>query len=336
VVLFHAIEGNHVTELAGAMPAWLQTALEYGGLGVAVFFVLSGFVIAHTLRDQKMSLPGVGRFMLKRSVRLDPPYWGAILLTIGMSLLATRFVKSHAPEEFSAAQIISHIFYAQDILGFKNINPVFWTLCFEVQFYFLFALLLVFPRWIFVPVFAVSLLWPLGIGPTVHHGLFPTLWYGFLLGVLSYWAWKDTKLIPAFLVYAASIGVAALSKSDPFALTCVVVASVLLATGVVGKSGMWNWRWLQFLGAISYSLYLLHNPISGATFRVGYMMTGRSIMTEAIWWPISTAVCIAAAFGFWYFVETPCLNLARRFGRESIKPSSQRPEGSCVLPFGTK
>jgi peptidoglycan/LPS O-acetylase OafA/YrhL len=324
VVLFHAIEGKHITELAEAMPAWLRTALEHGGLGVAIFFVLSGFVIAHSLRDRKMSLPDVGHFMLKRSLRLDPPYWAAILLTIGMSLLATHFVKSHSPEEYSAPQILAHIFYLQDILGFSSINGVFWTLCYEVQFYLVFAFLLMFPRSIFIPAFAVSLLWPLGIGPIVHQGLFLTLWFGFLLGVLSYWAWKNTKLIPAFVVYAASIGASAISKSDPFALACVVTASILWAAGLAGKIGMLNWRWLQFLGTISYSLYLLHNPISGATFRVGYMMTGRSIITEAFWWPISIAVCITVASVFWYSIEIPCLNLARRFGRESNKPSSER------------
>jgi peptidoglycan/LPS O-acetylase OafA/YrhL len=319
VVLYHAIVSSHVAELAETMPGWLRTALEHGDLGVAIFFVLSGFVIAHSLRDQKMSPLGAGRFMLKRSVRLDPPYWVAIATAVAFSALATRLVRSHTPGDFSAAQIISHIFYAQDILGFRDINPIFWTLCLEVQFYLVFAILLMLPGWIFIPVFAVSLLWPLGVGPTVHHGLFPTLWFSFLLGVLSYWAWKNTTLVPAFLVYASLIGIAGILESDSFALTCVVAASALLVAGIAGKIAMWNWRWLQFLGTISYSLYLLHNPITGATFRVGYMMTGHSLVTEALWWPISIAACILAAFGLWYFVERPSLNLARRFSLGSTE-----------------
>ena len=43
-----------------------------------------------------------------------------------------------------------------------------------------------------------------------------------------------------------------------------------------------SWRWIQMLGAISYSLYLTHIPITGAAFRVGYMVTGRSPILEAV------------------------------------------------------
>lgn len=195
VVLFHGNEGGHITELFGAMPFWLQFMLRHGNLGVAVFFVLSGFVIAHSLRNQQMTPVRVGRFMLRRSIRLDPPYWVAIALTIGFSALATIFIKDRPSQEFSPSQIVAHVFYLQDILGFDEINSVFWTLCLEVQFYLVFSLLLMATTTVFPFVFAISLVWPLGIFPAIPHGLFFPLWFGFLLGVLAYWTWQKKSPI---------------------------------------------------------------------------------------------------------------------------------------------
>src|SRR5580765_2120755 len=135
VVLFHAIEANHVPALRAAMPGWLVSILEHGDLGVAVFFVLSGFVIALSLDDKPIGWPTVGRFMLRRSIRLDPPYWAAIVTAISFSVLASAIVRGRPVETFSVGQIVAHLFYAQDFLGYRNINTVFWTLCLEVQFY---------------------------------------------------------------------------------------------------------------------------------------------------------------------------------------------------------
>lgn len=313
VVLFHANAGKHITELFEAMPSWLQLILSHSN-GVAVFFTLSGFVIAHSLRDRRMTLAAVGRFMLRRSVRLDPPYWVAIVLTIGFSALATVVIKDRPPNQYSLAQIAAHIFYVQDILGFGNVNDVFWTLCIEIQFYLVFALLLMAPRSVFPFVFAVSLLWPLGIISAQHlTGWFLPLWYGFLLGVLAYWTWRDNSLAPLFAGYALIIGVAAGFTSDVFALICVLTAIALLLAGVSGQiSNLLSWKWLQFLGTVSYSLYLIHNPITGATFRAGYMLTARTLTTEALWWAISLIACIATAAVVYLLVERPSLAIARK------------------------
>jgi peptidoglycan/LPS O-acetylase OafA/YrhL len=105
VVLFHANEGHHITELFGYFPHFLQVGLENGSLGVLIFFVLSGFVIAHSLYEQRMSLSLLGRFTLRRSLRLDPPYWVAIALAIGIGTLASAVVKGRPPNDYSVGQV---------------------------------------------------------------------------------------------------------------------------------------------------------------------------------------------------------------------------------------
>jgi peptidoglycan/LPS O-acetylase OafA/YrhL len=64
-------------------PEPFPTLMRYGGCGVDVFFVLSGFVIAFTVRDAAINFRYFGNFMLRRSVRLEPPYWVTILLAVG-------------------------------------------------------------------------------------------------------------------------------------------------------------------------------------------------------------------------------------------------------------
>jgi peptidoglycan/LPS O-acetylase OafA/YrhL len=308
VVLFHAVAGEHINSL----PPWLRATVAQGEFGVSVFFVLSGFVIAHSQRDRKLTICGVGHFMLRRSIRLDPPYWVAIATAIGFALLASTLVKNRAPIEFSAPQIISHLFYLQDLVGYKNVNPAFWTLCYEIQFYLVFALLLCAHsrKWI-AAAFILSLLWPLGLAPTIR-GLFVNLWFGFLLGVGAYYAWRTPKILRWFLAYAAVIGVAAVWRDNHFALVCVATAVVITLMARAGRIGSLNWRWLQFLGAISYSLYLIHHPIIAATFRVWFMLFHRSPLTEFTGWVASIVACIVAAYLLWRLVERPSIWLARR------------------------
>ena len=62
------------------VPAPLETALKLGFVGVDIFFVLSGFVIAYSVREARITPRFLGRFALRRSIRLDPPYWITIAI----------------------------------------------------------------------------------------------------------------------------------------------------------------------------------------------------------------------------------------------------------------
>lgn len=327
VVMFHAAEGRHITGLLALLPGWVSQVLKQGGLGVAVFFALSGFVIAHSVAGSRVTFSFVGRFMLRRSIRLDPPYWVAIALAIAFSYLSALLVSGKALPQFSLAQIAAHLLYLQDVLNYTHFNIVFWTLCQEVQFYLVYVLLLAVSRndpskptqgrataFIFAGAAVISLLWPLGFfssGP--YRGSFLPLWHGFLVGAGAYWAWRNPRIAPCFLVYAAVLLAGGTLRNDTFTIACAVTAVVLWAVSARGRLySALNWQWLQSLGAISYSLYLTHNPITGMTFGLGYMLTGRSPFLEAIWWIIAMSACIAFAVIVWSLVERPSIRLARR------------------------
>lgn len=350
VVFYHSAEGRHITGVLALLPAWVTQVFKQGGLGVAVFFVLSGFVIAHSVAKSRVTFSFVGRFMLRRSIRLDPPYWLAIALVIALAYVSAHLAGREQPH-VSLAQIVAHILYLQEILGYPGLNTVFWTLCQEVQFYFVYVALLALSRndptkpmqgrataLTFAAAALVSLLWPLGIlvnGP--FYGSFLPLWHGFLAGAAAYWAWRNPEYAIHCLAYIAVLLVAGLLRSDSFTIACSLTAITLWAVAARGRLySALDWRWLQGLGAISYSLYLTHNPITAATFWVGYTLTGRTPFLEAIWWIITMAACIAFATLMWWLVERPSINLARRIRLERAGSKSHAAAdastGRAVVP----
>jgi peptidoglycan/LPS O-acetylase OafA/YrhL len=319
VVLFHAREGDHIPALQRALPGFAVYVIEQGFLGVPVFFVLSGFVIALSLDGKDMTLGNAGRFFLRRSLRLDPPYWVAIALAVGFGVLANHVVQGREIEQFTVPQVLAHLVYAQDLLGYKDANTVFWTLCLEVQFYVVFALLVVFRRRVLAVAVAgfVSLLWPLGLVSIVHHGLFLQYWYAFLIGSITYYSISG-KCPPAILFgILAIVCLAWILHHDEFAIAAAITSGLIFCVGARGRlHDLLDWRWLQGLGAISYSLYLIHNPLTGATFRIGALLRDHSVAWDVVWWLISIIVCILAATAMWAFVERPSMKLSRRIPLE--------------------
>ena len=76
------------------------------------------------------------------------------------------------------------------------------------------------------------------------------------------------------------------------------------------------------MGAISYSLYLLHNPVTAATFRIADRMNKHTVNSEIVWWALSLGLCILAATLLWRAVEKPSTSLAHRL-RLNPKPKDE-------------
>lgn len=325
VVLFHAHAAGNVGRLADLMPLFLsQFLFEWGSSGVAIFFVLSGFVIAHSLRDAKMNASYILRFMVRRSIRLDPPYWFSIILVLSFAAITAR-VKGEAMHWPSAVAVLAHLGYLQIILGIEQINDVYWTLCYEVQFYFFFCLLLAIAQRlcsrglaiVFIPCAAVSLIWPLGLmGKNLWPGLFSDLFFGFLAGVFVYWAWTNRIGKRWFFAYVTILAAGALVRADRFVGICTLTALLLYTCGSLNCFGRWlNWRWLQFLGRISYSLYLTHIPLSGASFFLLQKYLGSSAWAQAFNLLVVITICIVFSAIAWWTIERPCIVWGRRLSQ---------------------
>jgi peptidoglycan/LPS O-acetylase OafA/YrhL len=276
VVAFH-LYGNLAPAVRAWFPGLLSTLFLNGNLGVDVFFVLSGFVIAHSVSKGERSWRYLGRFGLRRSIRLDPPLWITILVEIVLIRISLRLFPDLRTPLPGWSEIFANVTYTQRFLGIHDIVPVFWSLTYEVQFYIVLVGTLVLlhrvPRSrsltpaLFVAVFFYSLgIW-LGAFPSPVRGLFIDRWFQFALGIAG-WAVFMRHMGKAHFAGLCVITLCAVLALSPIAyrarsteiavLSAVVIAFVSL-TGRLET--VLSGTVIQFLGRISYSLYLIHASV---------------------------------------------------------------------------
>lgn len=107
--------------------------LNYGPLGVALFFLVSGFVIPFSLEGQNSI-----QFLISRFFRIWPTYLIGFLLSLACLIFVNFYFKQSFPYNLSA--IFSNIFLVNSLMGMSSIDAVNWTLAVEVKFYLLLAL----------------------------------------------------------------------------------------------------------------------------------------------------------------------------------------------------
>ena len=331
VVLFHVYYKNLVPMTGYEFPEPVHSLLRNGNLGVHVFFVISGFVIAQSIRGEHVTARFVGWFALRRSLRLDPPYWATIAAMIALTFVSNHLQHDRSLPMPTPAAVLAHLAYAQSFLGYPQIVGVFWTLCFEIQFYLVLVVgtgavqrlerVTRFPvaRWlVFAP------LWLLGLGCVAGYidlppALFTFAWPYFFLGVVVNWAHERTIGPVALALVAASALV--LVPSAPLQI-CVALATAL-GIDLVGRAGGLATVTLgpvvQYLGKISYSLYLVHMLVGTPLVRLGIRLLGtRPDAIRAIGlMAIATAASIVAAHVMYVVIERPAIGLSRRLGRHA-------------------
>jgi len=292
VVLFHyyvLLPGSSGLQRALGEVAWL------GFLGVPLFFMISGFVILQTASNRTP-----GDFVLARLCRLYPSFWVCVLITSAVFGLA-----GGAPP---ASQILANLTMMYQLLGFKAIEEVYWTLFVELKFYVLVFILMAchqlprIERWltVWLGLYAVSLLLALDHHASVR-GLNAIDFYGysafFALGCYAYlirtrgatprrWlGMAGSTVLSVFAVqqmpgfYFPVVTPAMLvAVSVTLLLACAAMLGIATARLNVGEKRLWYW-----LGSLTYPLYLLHAMTGKLLF---YMMP----QSWNVWFRIALAL----------------------------------------------
>lgn len=323
------------------LPAWLSSVVKQGGMGVDIFFVISGFVIAYSVRDGDYSARYLGRFALRRSIRLDPLYWFAIFLELGLIVVSAALFPGTAPFP-PLRTILAHFVYAQDLLGYGDILAVFWTLTFEIQFYLFFVgLLVAWKRWhgliplssrryvvatALAALFVISLVLRFSTWHLPIPGVALLRWFQFFLGVLTWWALSHrTSVVPLIAAYCGIGGALIVYHASPLQLLPVVVSAFILTVGSCqALDRVLSNRPIQFLGAISYSLYLLHGPVAERWVALLERVIGSRFGVAWGWLAFVTgaAIAIGVAALAWRFIEAPTMRLSRRIRLPVVRPGA--------------
>lgn len=296
VVVFNHAYGQAWCEFYGQFPSagwgFLTYLLAIGHLAVSVFIVISGYCLFIPVARAGGELSGGPlRFFKRRARRILPPYYAAVLLSLGL-ILTVLGGRTGSLWDVSAAvrpsDVASHLLMLQNLFGTGRINYVFWSIALEWQIYFLFPLLVLsFRRWSVAGTVLVSLAF--GYAATLSHVRRLDHANYHYLGLFT------LGMAAARVAFGKDEALVALRERGPW--RAIAAATLLPATGLIL---FWGWRgaierWplldlvvgagtaalllaaaqsasgfvsrafsvrpLVWVGRFSYSLYLVHAPI---------------------------------------------------------------------------
>ncbi|HEY3964470.1 MAG TPA: acyltransferase [Planctomycetaceae bacterium] len=328
-----AVFGFHIRPCVDGLA--LET-VRYSWLGVQVFFAVSGFVIGLSVSGARITPEYVGRFILRRSVRLDPPYWCVIVLAVSLLLASNALLPDRSLPVPGPAAIGAHLVYLQNVLGYGDIVDVFWSLCIEFQLYLTFIVLLGFVQSLSADrcslegragLAAIVLFSCIGVASILATPIFKippktcflTYWNEFFVGVLTAWA-LGKRLSPMwYATYLLSAVVASAFLYRNIELpTAAATAIIILVSGERGwlATGL-NWRPLQILGRMSYSFYLVHTIVLSRLTRLVDRSGMESDAKPYVIIPVGFIGSLVAAGLLYWFAELPCVRLSKRFKGQS-------------------
>lgn len=236
----------------------------YGKYGVQLFFVISGFIIPWSLSFKKYEIKSFFKFLIKRLVRLEPPYLFSIFLVLFLYFLRYYLLNDVDSRSFSVEQVMLHIGYL--IPFFENyhwINEVYWTLAIEFQFYIFigFAYFAISSTNLILRllIFAVLLLLHF-----VGSDQFLLYWLPvFLLGNILFLIKKGIIEQKEFYVLsiACLVFIAMFMGIPVFVSSLIPVVMIMYFQKFDSIVGAW-------LGKISYSIYLVHTIVGSAIINV--------------------------------------------------------------------
>jgi len=295
-----------------------------GREAVFVFFVLSGFVL--TLPALRRTQDWVA-FFPSRAVRLYVPVVASLLIALVLYLLVPRTSDPHQALWVNAhAQTLSlrSLFDDFTLVSPTLLNSPLWSLTWEVLFSLLVPLFVsiaavTMQRWWLTAVAGVLLS---AAGEYLHLEWLIYLPM-FLIGSALAAGWERIRAVPTGLgwglLMASLLGISSPAWFPPPFSHPVVEQVVILAAAftVVLLAGKWlpAERFLlgpvpRELGRISFSLYLVHEPIAVS-------LANLLPVTWSPWWTVVATIPIAigAAFVFSRFVELPAHRLAKAIAK---------------------
>lgn len=328
-----------LVEGAGIFSPLLFVARE-GLHGVSLFLVLSGFCLHHPLAVSGAPLR-LGAFWKRRALRILPAYYASLaLLSLAVAWGGALAWATFPP--FEGWDVGVHALLVHNLHGrtIWTLNGAYWSLALEWQLYVVFPLLVVLARRAPIALLAASAVVTV-FGPGLLARAFPIFlstpaWFAVaaesVLGHLFEFACgmvaaellargvRPNRALLATLALAVvpvlfAVDVARWLPPAAQRLGCGVSFGALLL--LVGPSTMGDGaarKALLFPGAVSYSLYLVHQPILLVLRPFVWSVAGSVGTLYALAAGLALPLALVAAKGFHRLFEAPFLP-GGRFGR---------------------
>jgi peptidoglycan/LPS O-acetylase OafA/YrhL len=305
VVLFHYTTRydqvyQHTTPTAFSIP--------WGHLGVQFFFIISGFVIFMTLEK----CHSWKDFSVSRLSRLYPAYWAAVLLTFTLGYLSPL-----PNQSLTFSQLIVNLTMLQSFFYIPAVDGVYWSLAWELNFYFVMLFLFltsriknmnfIAPLWLSAMIITYYLLDANIDVPWRIQTFFVLQFTHLFIAGIYFYKWKQE----GFSSYKALILLSCLAAEF---ITGGIISSafstsffILFALAINDKLSFIKQKPLIWLGSISYTLYLVHQMIG---FKIIYTLNANGIpSTISIFTALITCLYIANLIT--KYIEKPVMRKIR-------------------------
>lgn len=326
------LEGPSAKSLALISPKYFN----FGPFGVALFFLISGFVIPFSLAKARRV-----RFLVARVLRIYPTYAACLALGLFIVWLSSRFW--NVPFGWGLTQILHNVLLANSITGIDSIDMVNWSLAIEIKFYLIAAMLAssiahgrLFPLvgvslGVAMIVAWVAYVMPAGSNSVnlhftlVHFNLLAhdLLFIPFMfVGTVFFYRFRGLiSRVQLFSFVAVFFGIFIASwphtiLKDYFPLVPLnyFYALMVFGTAYALRAYFRSCRPLDWLASISYPLYALHSLIGYAMIR----FLGAIGITYYLAFVLATAGIMALAYAIHRVVEMPTQDLGKRILRGRV------------------
>ena len=344
-----AVMAHHLTlfgELSTHSPAWrlFTSGRGLGGVGVDLFFVLSGFLITGILFDSRTNQKFFLNFYARRALRIWPLYYSLVLFAF---LVVPHIKPEYAVQAAASSPWASYVFFLQNFfvssLGYLTLLKVTWSIAIEEQFYMVWPILVRYCRTSSFTIVLLAVLclepvlrfWLLRLGMAdddyIYFNVFcrlDGLAAGSLLAIYTRSSYFDAMRLLRFCRLAIPLGVlgfAAAYYSSSLKYSFLAMGFVGFIGAAIYSRSIWLQKFLRFrpllyTGQISYGLYLLHEvAFSGVRIIFSRFLRAApySAIMQVAFIFTATAVAYLTATISWNVLERPVLLLKKHFASPS-------------------
>ncbi|HZL57772.1 MAG TPA: acyltransferase [Bryobacteraceae bacterium] len=283
-VMLHHISGKGmmVETWANSLPAAAAALVHGGYLAVQTFFILSGFVLARSYAKATWTRNDLWRYGAARVARIYPVY--LVSLVVVLPFIYQAMLKPGRSAGEKAGILLNYGFVLQGWNGGMGVgwNTPAWSLSCEFFFYLFFPLLLIAfrnaGRLTIAAALAVSLVVPVLLAHSnvpwqwqpVHHlpdfaaGVAASRLFEFLQPSMrrrGQWLYLPAIAAGALLIVHPRIMYATYGDLNTGLRPLNVLALVGLALGGGWVARIFSSMTAQYLGKVSYAMYILHVPV---------------------------------------------------------------------------
>lgn len=299
-----------------------------GWIGVELFLVISGFLIHFIYLNNQNNFTWK-EFFSKRFWRIYPPYVLALIFF---------FIIRIDLNPIGLIGFFTHLFFVHNLRDdtFFSLNPSFWSIALEVQLYVLYplyilltkyfkSLRIVFSTFLVVIIFRFADYYFAFTSISLQANVF-NFWFTWLIGAyLAERYYHQKKLFPNpllwfilfyFLFFMFKIFyITNYFLIIPGSLACVTLVEALLYSEIPDKFylGRIFLKGLTFLGMISYSLYLIHQPYLNNLLNFFNPNTGNSLFNDFVKVASACILLVAISYSMYELVEKRSIEMGKRF-----------------------